>query len=131
MRKKKCIDHLGNEYESIIDMCRAYGISRNTYDIKKKMGLSFSEILAAESSGKAVECTDHRGNKYKSISEMCSAYNINASTYSSRRDNGYNIKEALTMPVNHRKAKAEEAVETVKDHLGNEYRSIHDMCTAY
>lgn len=42
---KKCIDHLGNEYPSLLAMCRHYGIHRMKYKNRIKLGWSQEDAL--------------------------------------------------------------------------------------
>lgn len=72
------------------------------------------------------KCRDHLGNEYKSISEMCLHYNIDVHTYMSRVKNGMTVEQSLTTPtrVDGRRKKC-------KDHLGNEFNSVTEMCMHY
>lgn len=115
----KCRDHLGKEYTSINEMCKAYGISLRLYDGRLRLGWSVKDALTKEVGVHKKECEDHLGNKYSSVSEMCTAYGITSNRYRARKRHGYSLKDALT-------AKRE-----VKDHLGNTYESDAEMCRAY
>ena len=42
------IDHLGNKYNSLFDMCKAYKIERNLYKSRRDKGYSIEESLCAE-----------------------------------------------------------------------------------
>lgn len=73
---------------------------------------------------------DHLGNEYPSKRAMCGAYGMPLSTYGNRLNRGWTVEQALTVPresnapkVNHKKI--------WKDHLGNEYVSVNDMCSRY
>ncbi len=124
---KECYDHLGNRYNSILEMCDAYGIDGSTFRSRIKSGLSLEEALTKgfiQPGSK--ECYDHLGNKYNSILEMCAKYNITDSAYRSRIRRGWNKKDALTKPfcING-------FDKTCYDHLGNKFNTQKDMCIAY
>ena len=66
---KKCKDHLGNEYGSVAQMCKHYGISQPTYLCRINKGWSIEKALTNHiNNGKIIY--DHLGNKFKSISSM-------------------------------------------------------------
>ena len=113
-------DHLGKEYASFMDLCNAYGISKNVYYSRLHYGWSQEEALTTPVQTHAY--TDHKGNQYKNLDEMCAAYHVRPSTYQNRRKSGYSLEEALTMPLPDR---------SVQDHLGNTYSSIEAMCAHY
>lgn len=69
---KRVKDHLGNEYKSISEMCRHYGINLNSYKNRIESGMSLEKSLTTPV---AVRCrgkkyTDHFGNVFNSLSEM-------------------------------------------------------------
>ncbi len=43
--RKPCVDHLGNPFHSIIDMCKTYGISYNRYNRRISIGWTKEEAL--------------------------------------------------------------------------------------
>ena len=43
---KKCVDHLGNQYDSVMDMLAAYGISHNAYYGGMRKDIPLERILA-------------------------------------------------------------------------------------
>ena len=47
--RKKCRDHLGNEYDSIIEMCRAYKISYAAYHYRLERGWTVEKALTRRS----------------------------------------------------------------------------------
>lgn len=117
-------DHLGNEYKTISDMCRAYGIKVNLYYSRLRSGWSLERILTTKVNwGKSVY--DHKGNEYKTLDDMCKAYGINQATYSARRSIGWSVADSLEKPLYPSKGKK------CKDHLGREYDSIKSLCNAY
>ena len=46
--QKECRDHLGNIYSSETEMCKVYGIDRNTYRCRIKRGYTQEEALTSE-----------------------------------------------------------------------------------
>ncbi|OUM58418.1 hypothetical protein PIROE2DRAFT_64422 [Piromyces sp. E2] len=69
---------------------------------------------------------DHRGYLFNSINEMCKHWNIPRSTYNYRIASGWSIEDVLTKP-----AMSEFRPIPCKDHLGNNYKSISEMCNVY
>lgn len=126
-QKKKCKDHLGNEYNSITEMCRSYGIKRTEYYKRLKRGWSLEETLTREVKNRGEcrrkKCKDHLGNEYNSRDELCKAYGISYNTFKSRIALGWSLEKALTTPLSNGKK--------CKDHLGNTYNSISEMCEAH
>lgn len=118
--RKRCEDHLGNEYRSINELCRTYGISVGKYNYGMKSGLSIEEIL-----NRGI-VYDHLGKGYKNLSEMCKAYGIGLSVYMHRKKAGWSLKDILT-----REIKECSNGKRCRDHLGNEYSSVTEMCRAY
>ena len=117
----ECYDHLGNKYNSITSMCKAYGVNKTTFKFRISQGASIEEALTGTFTQKRV-CYDHLGNKYKSQAEMCKAYDISCPAFNYRLRNGWTVEEALTSSKNYR---------IWHDHLGNSYKSMTAMCKAY
>ena len=120
-------DHLGNEYETLKDMCRHYGISSSVYCHRREYGYSLEERLT----GKRREYVwDPQWNRYESIRAMCQNYGVNPNQYIARRKKGWTVEEALT---GKRKIKVSRGVGGIPstDHLGNRYPTIKAMCDHY
>lgn len=132
---KVCADHLGNTYSSIKEMCRTYGVQPRTYRFRLESGWSLRDALTKETEHAPVKCRDHLGNRYSSIREMCRAYGISSHTLYSRIRKGMCLQDALTKGIDGSDRKRPDVAEANKkrctDHLGNEYKSISDMCNAY
>lgn len=116
--KRECKDHLGNIYKTTGEMYKAYGLTKEQYRKRKKMGWSLEKILTEPIVNSKKECMDHLGNKYDSITEMCEAYGIEAHLYSGRIKQGKTVKQALTG----------EPSRYYFDHLGNKFITKLDMC---
>lgn len=77
---------------------------------------------------RSIRARDHLGNEYPSMSAMSKVYGKYYQLVSQRLDKGLSIEDALTAPiVEHGKS----ACKACKDHLGNEFSSIKEMCAAH
>lgn len=47
IKKIPVVDHLGQEFNTLLEMCSAYNISYTTYARRKKQGLSLKQILTS------------------------------------------------------------------------------------
>jgi len=96
-------DYLGNEFDSISEMCRSYGIDVLLYFQRvSHLGWTPEEALTVPVGNKynGIITTDHLGNKFNSISEMCRSYSMNYDTYDNRVSHlGWTLEEALTIPL--------------------------------
>lgn len=114
----KFYDHLGNKFHSIREMCKHWGINKETYQTRIKQGMSLEQALTVPLQKKPKLCTDHLGQTFKSISAMCKHYNINRKTYTDRLKHNWSQKAALTTPPTNQ----------YQDHLGKKFHSIQEMC---
>ena len=71
---------------------------------------------------------DHLGNRFESITAMCKFWDITESIFRNRVRLGWSLEEALTIKPG---KKPKKTGKTCKDHLGNTYISIEEMCKAY
>ncbi len=120
-------DHLGNHYNSKTDMCNAWNVNRHTFSDRMDRGWSLEEALTGNKkriNPKAKKCSDHLGNEYETIVDMCNAYGVNYKIYKRRISLGWTIREALSEKDNPIKPNSK----ACKDHLGNEFASIVEMC---
>lgn len=124
-------DHIGNTYDTVSDMCRAYGLNFCTYIRRIKLGWTKEEALTEEvirlNSCERREVEDHLGNKYPSKLKMCEAYGTTYNCFKNRILLGYTVEEALTLKKFERSRHKHE----VKDHLGNIYKNLEEMCRHY
>lgn len=123
-------DHLGNTFKNNHEMCKYWGVNYALYRQRRyKLGYSIKESLTSKkntvlSSLRRKKCTDHLGNEYESISQMCEHYGISINLYIHRLGcENWSLKDVLTMPADKRRRKV-----LVKDHLGNEFINIKEMC---
>ena len=125
---KKITDCLGEEFDSIADMCKEYGITYSAFKSRKARGWTLKEILMGKENSikpNSKECCDHLGNCYPSASEMCRVYNISYEIYRSRKKLGWTVEEIINGKRQNSRIKEQ------RDHLGNVYKSESSMCKKY
>ena len=98
--EKERTDHLGNTYNSMRDMCKAYGIDINTYCRRREKGLSVKDALtqkmrAHKSPAPKKDRTDHEGGVFPTVREMLDHWNIGQSTYANYRKRGFSAPDAI------------------------------------
>lgn len=71
---------------------------------------------------------DHLGKTYRSIKEMASEWDVPYQTCLDRIGRGWSIKETLTKQVESGRKGSQTLV---KDHAGNTYKTVTDMCRDY
>lgn len=91
-KTKPITDHLGNTYDSIIAMCRAYGLAYNKYSNRIKAGWSQEDALTKKHSN---EIKDHKGNTFRSKELMCKHYHISKSLYERRKAENWPLDQIL------------------------------------
>ena len=115
-------DHKGNEFNSLTDMCKHYGIGIQTFRMRMRYKWTLERALTQHIRC-FKKCKDHLGNEFKSELEMCRYWHITLSTFRGRMSGNWSLKGALTMPV-----LGVGASIPARDHLGNEFKSLKDMC---
>ena len=117
-------DHLGNEFGSISEMCRAWKIGLSTYRERRKRGWGVGQSLTGKGTmpndTAPQECTDHLGNAYPSLNAMCRHYGVTRYCYQSRLDLGWTKERALTEPLSCN-------AKPCTDYAGREFPSAADM----
>lgn len=93
---KKVKDHLGNTFESIIDMCEHYNISYPIYYARIGFGYTKEQALTGAVKHRHAP-TDHLGNMYNSVTDMCKHYNISRSGYYSLLQKGYTKEQIFSV----------------------------------
>lgn len=119
---KPCTDHLGNRFNSMKDMCRYWGINSKTVVNRLEAGMSLDKALTTKVRNN--EVVDHLGNKYRTQNEMCKHYGISSTTFSDRIHRGFSLEKALTYRQHSKVLNGK----LCKDHLGNTYNSLREMC---
>lgn len=134
MNNKECTDHLGNKFESVHDMCKHYKVPYSTFIKRRGQGLGLEECLSSVrhwSRRNGNEVIDHLGNRFPSVVDMCRHYNIECSTYKYRKKQGLSLEERLTKQVKYNKDKKININNGFKDHLGNNFDSLEEMCDCW
>ena len=80
MTKRSVVDHKGNTYKSILEMCNAYNLKQVTFYHRKKLGWSLEECLV----GREKYVEDHEGNRFATLKEMCEHWGISYAAYEHR-----------------------------------------------
>lgn len=101
------VDHLGNKFKTISNMCDAYEIGLETFRQRRERGWTLEEALLTPADGRYKSCNrvvqDHLGNTYESITKMCIKYKISPATFRARLRRGIGIGQALTESTDRRK----------------------------
>lgn len=99
-RKITTVDHLGNHYDSLKEMCQHYNINPSVFNKRLNRKWTIEKALITptnKKNGKPKIVTDHKGNHYNSIKDMAKSYNINDKKLYSRINSGWSIEKALTL----------------------------------
>jgi hypothetical protein len=90
------VDHLGNEFPMLKDMCKYYGVTVPAYLRRIANGYTKEEALTkCQKNHRTI--VDFAGNKFSSDADMCRYYNVKHSTYLYRIRNGYPQQMALDL----------------------------------
>lgn len=129
----KAVDHLGQEFISISEMCRHWGLSEKVYWSRKRLlkwpldKILTTPVREPSDAANAIRIQDHLGGEFTSISEMCRHWGIGLSTYRERRKRGWDVERSLTAKQMSVKTDAIPCT----DHTGKAYPSKNAMCAAY
>ena len=81
LKNKEVYDHLGNKFNSFIDMCKHWGIEETVVRNRIKSGYSLERALTSKlKRGDKVVWEDHSGIRYRTFTDMCKAYHKGGST---------------------------------------------------
>lgn len=105
--KKIVTDPDGREFGSIIEMCKAHGVSYNHYNNFIRKGRSVREALTPYQRVPEDYLIDLDGVKHKTTRKLCDKYGITKELYLSRLRRGLSKEEALSPPDETRKGKAD------------------------
>ena len=105
---KRVTDHLGNEYDTTLEMCRTYGIRTGTFSSRLKRGWSLEDALT-----KPASYSSDRPHKEKAASRPKP------------------VKEKVASRPKPVKEKPAPQPRYVFDHQGNRYNSVKEMREAY
>lgn len=71
----------------------------------------------------SIACKDHKGKKFSTVSDMCRYWKVSVSLYNHRIRRGFTTEQALTgVGIRHVPC-------VCKDHEGNEFGSVTEMCS--
>lgn len=144
-----CIDHEGNKFRSVYQMCKAWGVNPSLYTYRRDRGMSLEEALTTPSrrSGSSKPCVDHLGNEYPNVTAMCKAWGTTDGHYRRALARGLSLEEILTQGgvrkeplVSPAALESEKAGERPRpgrkgkpctDHTGREFPSEKAMCIAW
>lgn len=130
-QQKEIRDHLGNVYNSIADMCRAYEKTQNQINARLRNGWTLEEALTIpimqSRDGKILhrgKFKDHLGNEYRSMTEMCEAYGKERLVVSNRLKRGWSLEKALTIDT-------ASHYRTLNPFNNKWYNTCKDICDIY
>lgn len=119
------VDHEGNKFYSIVEMCAFWHIPPNVYLSRiHNYNMSVEEALTTPFETQVI--TDPEGKVFSNVSEMCIYYNTGLSTFFRRLKLGWSLADTLYTPVKEYKWN-----KIWKDHKGNVYPTFEKMCFAY
>ncbi len=119
------VDHLGNHYRSVSEMCKHYGVRPDSFCQRRKRGWTLEETLNGK---RNTTVTDHLGNTFPDLNAMCAFHGVKRSTYHQRLRNGATLEQALSKA---RHVRGDRQGNPTVDHEGKEYPSQRAMCRAY
>ena len=98
-KQQPCVDHIGNKFKSLSEMCAAYNITPEAYKRRIKVyGYSKADALTKPCINAPKVYYDHNGIRYKSLTALADAYNLDRKTLAYRLNAGWDIEKALTTP---------------------------------
>lgn len=125
--KDKPVDHLGNKFNTVEEMCEHWDISYSSFYTRMANNMTVEEALTVPLREKDMEPVDHLGNRFDTLQEMCKHWGISKGAFQSRLQLGWSLEDALTIPPKQQYANRNNC-RKVTDHLGQEFKSITEMC---
>lgn len=122
---KRAIDHLGNEFNTIKEMCEYWGITYGNLNTRLRQGWSLKDALEQpiiKDLSKGTFIRDHLGNKFSSYTEMCEYWGVKYHVFKYRIKR-WGLQKTLETPVREKNSSL-----VVKDHLGNRFKNKREMC---
>lgn len=113
----KIIDHIGNEFDTLKEMCQKYKINVATFMTRIKAGWNLDESLLTPTR----KACDHLGNEYSSYKEMAIKYGLNYQMMLRHLKEGIPFSDILESKCQ----------KVIVDHLGNQYPTLNDLCKTY
>ncbi len=99
--RRACTDHTGRGFDSVGEMCAAWGTAQSVFSSRRSSGWTLAEALTGVRIGTPGEdwrsrpCTDHLGNRFPSVSAMCAHWGVGRSAFYNRLAAGWTLEEAL------------------------------------
>lgn len=93
---RPCMDHKGNRYRSVKEMCVAWNQNERLYRARIWDGWPISYALEKPKNDASVR--DHLGHIYSSLPKMCNHYDLDIHEFAARINDGWMLKDALTLP---------------------------------
>ena len=121
-RDELAVDHTGQRFSSVYEMCNYWGIKEGTYQRKIKKGSTKEEALTQlRSKNRAIE---YKGTTYKSLKELADAFGVNYGTLVGRLSCKKSLDEAL---------QSRERIPNIKctDMLGTTHNSVQKLSEAW
>lgn len=116
-----CLDHLGNKFKTISDMCKHYNISRSIYDHRIRAGWSKQDALTTPPKRRI---QDNNGNVFDSFADLCKFHNIDYGRSISRLKRNQNINTVIDPNIYSQNNK-------IIDPYGIEHDSKNAFCRYY
>jgi len=127
-------DFDGNEFLNEKEMLKHYGVSKYTFEDRKRRGWSLKQCLTGISDSltncRGGRWIDHLNNEYPTLKAMLERWHVKQRTYYNRLNHGRTIEECLT-GIWDGKLHTDGSQGKWKDHKGNTYDRKEDMCSAY
>lgn len=121
----QCKDHLGNAYNSQVEMARAYGLTKEQFIARKRSGWDVERILTTPIGTSKGKKFMYQGVEYESRKDFCAKNNLNYDVFIHKTNSGLSVEEAILAMSRVRKH-----IEPI-DHKGTIYDTLQGMCFAY
>ncbi|MBR3602820.1 MAG: hypothetical protein IKL49_10925 [Lachnospiraceae bacterium] len=158
LRKKQVVDHLGNTYSTIKEMCSAYAVNNSTYLCRIRKGYTVEEALTGKRKKMITQISSNKKKKKFEVKDISYSSKKNSKATSKEKkflcfdhkSNGYHSQaemckayEISLSTFKRRQAEGlslQESLElpvtkghsfTFKDHMGTKYENLKEMCTAW
>lgn len=115
----------GKIFESVKAVARTFNVPYSTIQkYSKQYKISYEDAVDLVNARKH-KAKDHLGQTFKSLREMCKAHGVTYDQFFYRLNQGRSIAECLDPHIYRPRNK------NAVDHLGNEFKSISEMCRHY
>ena len=115
----------GKIFDSVKAVARAFKVPYSTIQkYSKQYNISYEDAVELVTARRN-KAKDHLGQTFRSIRQMCKAHGVTCDQFFYRINQGRSLAECLDPHINKPRSKA------AVDHLGNEFKSISEMCRHY